>query len=59
MVSGKHLSEREKRYIREHAEDKFKREIAEELGELFEEDNGGKRQVRCVRKFIQKIELED
>ena len=59
MVSGKHLSEREKEYIREHADDKFKCEIAEELGELFEEDNGGKRQVRCVRKFIQKIELED
>jgi len=59
MTSGKHLSEREKEYIRKYAEDKFRCEIAKELGELFEEDNGGKRQVRCVRKFIQKIELED
>ena len=59
MVSGKHLSEREKEYIREHADDEFKCEIANKLGDLFEEDNGGSRQVRAVRKFMQDEGLGD
>lgn len=58
MVSGKHLSEDEKDYIREHANDMFKCEIANNLGELFEEDNGGSRQVRAIRKFIEKEGLD-
>ena len=59
MVSGKHLSEREKDYIREHATDMFKCEITSNLGGLFPEDNGGSRQVRAIRKFIQKECLGD
>jgi len=57
-TSGKHLSEREKEYIREHYPEKFKSQIANELGDLFEEDNGGSRQVRAVRKFIEHEELD-
>ena len=59
MVSGKHLSEAEKEYIREHYPEKFKSQIATELGELFEEDNGGSREVRAVRKFIENEGLDD
>lgn len=61
MVSGKHLSENEKEYIRENYPEKFKSEIANKLGELFEEDNGGSRQVRAIRKFIEKegLDIED
>lgn len=58
MVSGKHLSEEEKEYIRKNYPEKFKSEIAKELGELFEEDNGGSRQVRAIRKFIEKEGLD-
>lgn len=59
MVSGKRLSENEKEYTREHAKDKSKCEIAKNLGELFEEDNGGARNVITVRRFIQREGLED
>jgi len=61
MVSGKHLSNNEKEYIREHVKDMFKCEIANKLGELFEEDNGGSRQVRAIRKFIERegLDIED
>ena len=61
MTSGKHLSEKEKEYIREHYPEKFKSQIATELGELFEDDNGGSREVRAVRKFIERegLDIED
>jgi len=59
MVSGKSLSENEKKYTREHAKDKSKCEIAKKLGELFEQDNGGYRHVVTVRRFIQREKLED
>ena len=61
MVSGKPLSEREKKYIREHYPEKFKSQIANELGELFEQDNSGSREVRSVRKFIKRegLDIED
>ena len=61
MVSGKPLSEGEKEYIRVQYPEKFKSEIAKELGELFEDDNGGSRQVRSIRKFIERegLDIED
>lgn len=59
MVSGKFLSECEKEYIREHVKDKSKRQISKELGELFEQDNGGSREQVTVRRFIQREKLEE
>lgn len=59
MTKGRFLSENEKEYIREHANDMPKRYIASKLGELFETDNGGSRDQITVRRFIQREELED
>ena len=36
----------------------FKSQIANKLGELFEDDNGGSREVRAVRKFIEREGLD-
>jgi len=59
MSANKSFSEQEKDYIRRHAKDKFRRQIATDLGELYPKDNGGSRGVRAVLRFIQKENLDD
>jgi hypothetical protein len=59
MSANRPFSEREKDYIRRHSKDKFRREIATDLGNLYPEDNGGSRSVAAVLRFIQKENLDD
>ena len=59
MGANKPFSNREKDYIRKHAKDKFRREIAADLGELYPKDNGGSRGVLAVLRFVQKEKLDD
>lgn len=59
MGANKPFSEREKDYIRKHAKDKFRREIATDLGELYPKDNGGSRGSLAVLRFIQKEHLDE
>jgi hypothetical protein len=53
MTKGKPLSEKEKEYIREHKDEMLFSQIADNLGELFPELNGGNRCQATVRRFVQ------
>ena len=52
MVSGIPFSEREKVFIVAKEGEISHAEIAEKLGELYPEDNGGKRSRKGVQKFV-------
>jgi hypothetical protein len=58
MGANKPFSWREKEYIRKHAKDKFRREIATDLGDLYPKDNGGSRSALAVLRFIQREKLD-
>jgi len=54
MVSGVPLSDREKAYIKNQKDEKFPKEIAEDLERKFPLDNCGKRSFWTVKEFLQK-----
>ncbi len=54
MTRGMYFTEREEAYIIENHERKSHSEIAELLGELFSEDNGGYRSKGGVQAFMQR-----
>ena len=54
MVSGKHLSEKEKEYIREHHTECMNCTIAAKLAESFADDNDGFRSNVTVKRFLRR-----
>ena len=55
MASGQPFSEREKQFIRDHADCMSHGMIAQELSRRFPEDNGGYRSWRSVRSFRYRV----
>ena len=58
MASGRVFSDRERVYIDTWAYKKSWGQIARELGELYEEDNGGSRTSRGVQSYVKTREHE-
>ena len=59
MTKGRPLTKNEKDYIRTHKDEMLFAQIARELGERFPEDNNGSRGPAAVRRFVQKIEINN
>ena len=59
MASGRVFSERERVYIDTWAYKKSWGQIAHELGELYESDNGGSRTSRGVQSYVKAKEQEE
>ena len=59
MTSGKPLSQREKAFIEQWAEEKYPSVIARHLGAYYAEDNGGSRSTQTVRNYIQEMKARE
>jgi hypothetical protein len=59
MTSGHRLSEREKDYILAHHTELSHCYIAQLLGELYPEDNGGSRNYTSVHRYLARVGIED
>lgn len=59
MTSGKPLSQREKAFIEQWADEKFPAVIARHLGVYYTEDNGGSRSTQTVRNYIQEMKARE
>jgi hypothetical protein len=55
MTSGKPLSEREKAFIAQWADEQFPTVIARHLAIHYSDDNGGSRSTQTVRNYIQEL----
>jgi hypothetical protein len=58
MVSGKPLTDRERRFIEENRNEKFPTVLARHLALHYAEDNNGSRSTRTVQEYIRKLERE-
>ena len=58
MTSGKYFTETEKQFIVAHADTLSHSNIAEQLGELYPNENSGSRSTGGVQKFIQRERKE-
>jgi len=59
-MKGRPFSENELEYIREHKDQKFASQMAQELAALFPGDNGGYRNPDSIRHVLKRLaEQED
>ena len=59
MTSGKPLSQREKAFIEQWADEKFPAVIARHLAIHYSDDNGGSRNTQTVRNYIQEMKARE
>ena len=56
MVSGKPLTDRERRFIEENRNEKFPSILARHLGLYYSEDNGGSRCTETVKIYLKSLD---
>lgn len=59
MTSGKPLSQREKAFIEQWADERFPAVIARHLGAYYAEDNGGSRSTQTIRNYIREVKARE
>jgi len=59
VTSGKPLSQREKAFIEQWADEKFPAVIARHLAIHYSDDNGGSRSTQTVRNYIQEMKARE